>query len=346
MALVLQRLSSSEGMALDQDRRRLLGSPRARVPVTPAPALVAPLAASRTPAAPSAHQVEQDDRSEVDYWVTEDTFGLELTGSNDSADSDCASWIDAVVAATSTKSGLSSRIMSWFVDDSKTPHLVQPASPLAGVPAVPAAAGPSSFFMRKEVVNSATLLYRAYEAEATELKPLPFSRALALLGESAGAEGVAFRAVLNSTLSASDFASFSFESPPVSSGALLNRQFEFVLVNAPISANNGPDFVEVVTTFFDLGWNEKDEVDLVAACPLDSNSNVFPVKHFAAFVRAAGDVQKELFWGAVGSKAQQRLKEKPHDKLYISTSGPAGAELSSYMRLESSPKHYRYSVWK
>jgi hypothetical protein len=154
----------------------------------------------------------------------------------------------------------------------------------------------------------------------------------------------AFRVWLNSTLAESPFAAFRWETPPVTSHTI-DRQFEFVLLNAPelICPADAQTYAEYFTlsgadegvvAFDNLG---KDAV-LVVPSPLNRQSDY---GHLAAFIRAAPATQKSALWRVVGRTAQQQLSDRP---LWISTAGGGVAWL--HVRLDSYPKYYGHREYR
>jgi len=149
-----------------------------------------------------------------------------------------------------------------------------------------------------------------------------------------------FRAQFNSLLADAPYASFRWETPPVTIETV-HRDFEFVLLDAPSlerpadPAAFAPQFrslteVERVATFENLG---KDAL-LVVPRPLADAS---AYAHLSAFVRRAPEAQRQDFWQAVGNAMLSKLGSRP---VWLSTAGMGVPWL--HVRLDSRPKYYGY----
>jgi hypothetical protein len=170
---------------------------------------------------------------------------------------------------------------------------------------------------------------------------IPFASALELLRTDH-----AFRSQLVSTLAASPFAAFFWETPPATMTSLA-RPFEFVLTDAPGLANASPDvnaFREHfnsdddrnagVVVFDNLGR----DATLVVPCPRVS-TEVYV--HLAAFLRGAPEAQKHALLERMANEVLSRVSARP---LWLSTAGMGVYWL--HVRLDSRPKYYRHAPYK
>ena len=152
-----------------------------------------------------------------------------------------------------------------------------------------------------------------------------------------------FRATLNQWLADAPFASFRWETPPVTA-ATVGRTFEFVLFDAPrLSQRADPKpFAEPfrshpdddVVDFPNLGGDSV----LVVPCPVASAA---VHAHLAAFVRGAPAGQRDAFWQRVGEAVQARLDDRP---LWLSTAGMGVAWL--HVRIDDRPKYYGHAPYR
>lgn len=140
------------------------------------------------------------------------------------------------------------------------------------------------------------------------------------------------------------FSSYVWETPPITQQTS-GREFEFVLLNTPISSGlpdreryqqyyepkNADDGVVV---FFNLGGDAK----LVVPSPLRSNANYSNLPHF---FREAPLAQQRSLWRVVARTAKERLREAP---LWISVAGGGIAWL--HVRLDQIPKYYRHAPYR
>lgn len=152
-----------------------------------------------------------------------------------------------------------------------------------------------------------------------------------------------FRAFFISILAATPYAAFRWETPPVTD-ASVNRLFEFVLIDSPhLSPTASPTaFQEFfskaqgsdVVVFSNLG---KDAI-LIVPVPKAAKD---AYAHLASFTKQASENQQGVFWQKVGEMMQKSLGEKP---IWLNTAGAGVPWL--HIRLDSSPKYYRYSAYR
>jgi hypothetical protein len=148
-----------------------------------------------------------------------------------------------------------------------------------------------------------------------------------------------FRTFFAATLQDAPFAAFRWETPAL---CLNNRAqvFECMLIDAPellvapdsqafASHFRGAASADVVS-FSNL---RKDAL-LVVPTP---HAQALNYAHLAAFLRHAPLPQQDRFWQVVGEKLAARLSHVP---VWLNTAGAGVAWL--HMRLDSSPKSYRY----
>ncbi len=143
------------------------------------------------------------------------------------------------------------------------------------------------------------------------------------------------------------FNSYIWETPPVSTDTA-NQSFEFVLLNTPI-ASKSPD-PETYKEYFDLKNpnhgvvsfpNLGHDAILVVPSPYKPDANYSGLTKF--FQEAPIDQQRAL-WTVTAHQMKLLLSEKPK---WLSVAGGGIAWL--HIRLDSSPKYYRYmpyTTWK
>jgi hypothetical protein len=171
-----------------------------------------------------------------------------------------------------------------------------------------------------------------------ELKnnPLTYQAVMQLWRDSC-----AFRTFFAAALRDAPFAAFRWETPGLH---LHNRQqaFECMLIDAPellvapdphtfASHFRGAARADVVS-FSNL---RKDAL-LVVTTP---HVQALNYAHLAVFLRTAPLPQQDRFWQVVGEQLCTRLSHVP---VWLNTAGAGVAWL--HMRLDSSPKYYRYYV--
>lgn len=145
-------------------------------------------------------------------------------------------------------------------------------------------------------------------------------------------------------LADTSMAAFFWETPPVTRKSI-DRRFECVLIDAPSLYTASPQpqaFAEhfgncsqsrAAVSFSNLG----NDAMLVSPCP---SVPATACVHLAQFLRHAGDAEKVAFWRQVGMTVRERLGEQP---LWLSTCGSGVYWL--HVRLDSTPKYYRYSSY-
>ena len=146
------------------------------------------------------------------------------------------------------------------------------------------------------------------------------------------------------TLAEFEGAAFYWELPPLTA-ATLDRDAEFVLIDAPMLARFPPErapFAEHfgrggdqdVIVFANLGA----DAVLVVPCPLGPDEN-YP--HLAAFLRNADKQQQRSLWQRTAQEMLRRLGTRP---TWLSTAGGGVAWL--HIRLDSRPKYYSYQPYR
>ncbi|MGF1485831.1 MAG: hypothetical protein ACFBSE_01835 [Prochloraceae cyanobacterium] len=166
---------------------------------------------------------------------------------------------------------------------------------------------------------------------------LTYSEAIALWQESS-----AFRSFFSSLLARSAFAAYFWETPPITDNSV-NRAFEFVLVDSRQLDNIKPDPIAFKEHFQSdreivVFNNRRKDALLVAPCPI-AKISVYP--HLGKFIREAPESQKQALWQTLGQHIQQRLNSHP---LWVNTSGLGVYWL--HIRLDSSPKYYKFKSYK
>ncbi len=153
-----------------------------------------------------------------------------------------------------------------------------------------------------------------------------------------------FRALFIDLLAGAPFASYRWETPPVTV-ATQDRAFEFVLWDSPeLAVKSDPRTFDCqfgsdtnqrsVVTFPNLG----NDAILVVPCPIGSLS---AYAHLAAFVRQAPEPQKHALWERVGRVMAGRLSAAP---VWLSTAGAGVSWL--HVRLDDQPKYYRHRSYR
>ena len=153
-----------------------------------------------------------------------------------------------------------------------------------------------------------------------------------------------FRAFFVALLAQSPFASFRWETPPVTS-ASIGRPFEFVLVDSPGLASK-PDPGAFATQF-----ERDDQSDSVIAFHNLGGDAILVVPrlagpttaygHLAAFVRNAPAEQINELWRRVGYEMQNRIGLKA---VWLSTAGAGVSWL--HVRLDDRPKYYSFDAYR
>ena len=154
-----------------------------------------------------------------------------------------------------------------------------------------------------------------------------------------------FRSQLVGALTASRFAAYFWEVPPVTSSSL-SRPFEFVLTESRDLTAMSPDVTafrehfyadddnDGVVVFENLGG----DATLVVPCPLASPT---AYTHLSAFLRGAPTLQAHALFQRMAAEVLARVSNRP---LWLSTAGMGVAWL--HIRLDSRPKYYRYVPYK
>ncbi len=125
------------------------------------------------------------------------------------------------------------------------------------------------------------------------------------------------------------------------SHSLLQRPFEFVLMDAPY-LNTSPE-PEIFGAYFEN--TEQDTLILSIPNLTKTAKLVVPRQiksadaytHIAAFMRKAPRAQVHKLWQVVGEEVYMQLSEQP---LWLSTAGDGVAWL--HVRIENTPKYYTY----
>ena len=126
-------------------------------------------------------------------------------------------------------------------------------------------------------------------------------------------------------LKSSAYKAYFFETPSITRASLDKKNFEFVLVSAPVLQNIKADvsaFSEyfdcdpqkMVTSFLNLGGDAR----LVVPCPEDSLHQHY--SSLAPFMRGADLDQVTQFWSQSAALALKQARDS-QEKLWISTSG-------------------------
>jgi hypothetical protein len=157
-------------------------------------------------------------------------------------------------------------------------------------------------------------------------------------------ENESFCRFFTSTMVASEFEAFFWETPAITK-ATLNHPFEFVLVSAPSLNDLRPEpnaFSEhfkahptaQIVTFTNLGR----DATLVVPAPLAEASCY---THLASFLRRAPEKQTSALWQNVYAALASRTSNVP---VWVSTAGMGVSWL--HVRLDSRPKYYRHGPYR
>ena len=154
----------------------------------------------------------------------------------------------------------------------------------------------------------------------------------------------AFRIFFITLLRDAPYAAYRWETPVVTNN-LINRQFEFVLLDSPGLART-PDPAPFATKF-DLAKSQdavlafsnlgKDAV-MIVPCPRGPAAGY---GHLAAFIRRATISQVHDLWQKVGQTMEQQLGDRP---IWLSTAGGGVSWL--HVRVDSRPKYYGYEPYR
>lgn len=177
--------------------------------------------------------------------------------------------------------------------------------------------------------------YRLFEDDA----PLPFRRFFELL-----ASDEAFTDWFCYTLAEFEGAAFYWEVPPLTA-ASLDRDTEFVLIEAPALARFAPERAPFAS-YFDRAPDEEviafpnlgGDALMVVPCPRGPDAH-YP--HLAAFLRGADNHQVRALWQKTAQEMLRSIGERP---VWLSTAGGGVAWL--HIRLDSRPKYYSYQPYR
>ena len=169
--------------------------------------------------------------------------------------------------------------------------------------------------------------------------PLSFRRFFELLESDTG-----FADWYGKELGAFDAEAFYWELPPLTT-ATIDRDTEFVLIEAPMLARFAPERApfasyfdrapdEDVIVFSNLGG----DAVMVVPCPRGPDDN-YP--HLAAFLRGAGKQQVRELWRRTAQEMLRNIGERP---TWLSTAGGGVAWL--HIRLDSRPKYYSHAPYR
>ncbi len=150
-----------------------------------------------------------------------------------------------------------------------------------------------------------------------------------------------FRTFFIALLADAPFDAYFWETPPITAG-VLERPFEFVLVDAPQLAQVPAErrafaryfTADPVVDFPNLGG----DAHLVVPCPQNATD---AFAHLAAFSRTAPLDQQHCFWQRVGTAVTNQVGKRP---LWLSTSGLGVYWL--HVRLDSRPKYYTFRPYR
>ncbi|MDA0667747.1 MAG: hypothetical protein O3A95_08325 [Planctomycetota bacterium] len=151
-----------------------------------------------------------------------------------------------------------------------------------------------------------------------------------------------FRSMLIKILADCPFTALRWETPMLTT-ELLNRRFEFVLLDSPYLdvPANAWDFQEYFDAAPNAGavsfWNLGHDGIMVAPTPQQAPP---AYAHLAAFSRFAPETQQHEFWNLVGEVLEERLSLQP---VWLSTAG--GGVDWLHVRLDNQPKYYGYAAF-
>ncbi|MEM1154667.1 MAG: hypothetical protein AAGI44_11035 [Pseudomonadota bacterium] len=167
-------------------------------------------------------------------------------------------------------------------------------------------------------------------------RALGFSDFIQALAREAG-----FRDEFMNALRALPFTAFRWETPPLIAERD-DRLFECIVHDSPDL--DGPADPSEFSAYFKSNadavsfLNLGGDALLIAPCPQSSSTNY---AHLAAFQRSASLQQQHGFWIAVAKAVQGRIGSRP---LWLNTAG--GGVDWLHVRLDDSPKYYRYAPWR
>jgi hypothetical protein len=168
--------------------------------------------------------------------------------------------------------------------------------------------------------------------------PVSFARVLRLWRHDTD-----FREFFSAALAEAPFATFTWETPALSFDTA-EQDFECALMNAPYL--DKPATPDAFRDYFEAGKamvsfaNPRGDSTLVAPNPPAPGIDEAPFASIGPFLRAAPRRLTNALWRATAAAAEQAVSGKP---IWISTSGAGVAWL--HVRLDSSPKYYRYAPY-
>jgi|GEM_PF-337323 hypothetical protein len=153
-----------------------------------------------------------------------------------------------------------------------------------------------------------------------------------------------FRRYFLSTLRDSSFSAYRWETPVVTK-SLLDRRFEFVLINSP-GLSRPVDARAFDNQFREAGPsatvlsfpNLSGDAMMVVPCPVVDESIY---GHLASFSRKAPEIQNDDFWQQVGDAMAMRIGSRP---IWLNTAGMGVSWL--HVRLDSRPKYYHHAPYR
>jgi hypothetical protein len=137
-----------------------------------------------------------------------------------------------------------------------------------------------------------------------------------------------------------------FWETPAVSAPTVDRDFEYVVVDAPVLARLSPsaapfsahfraaDVDEEIVSFANLGG----DAWLIVPLPVGPDA-AYP--HLIAFARHAPPQQQRALWRTAANEVRRKLTSHP---LWLSTSGLGVAWL--HLRIDRSPKYYTYPPYR
>ncbi len=169
---------------------------------------------------------------------------------------------------------------------------------------------------------------------------LPYSTVLELWESDAS-----FRDFCTSLLRASPFAAYRWETPAISR-TTINRDFEFVLLNAPGFSTRRTDSKSYEEYFTSDNAkqgivafkNLSGDATLVVPSPRTAHD---AYGHLATFVRNAPESQIHELWRTIAATAKLLIGDAPR---WLSTAGGGVAWL--HVRFDSTPKYYGYLPYR
>jgi hypothetical protein len=151
-----------------------------------------------------------------------------------------------------------------------------------------------------------------------------------------------FRAYFIELLKNCPFEAYFWEVKPITSNNL-EDDFEFVLVDTTSFSTRKADQSSFQKYFSTDKYvvsfpNLRGDAQLVVPASLGEENTYL---HLANFVRQAPEKQVDAFWQLVGKTFEQKIGEQPK---WLSTAGLGVSWL--HVRIDSTPKYYRYHHYK